>query len=149
MADLFSEGYGTADPDLSSRAPRYEPPEPGAGWVMFAGIMLAIVGVLNVIYGVAAISNSHFYARNTSYIISGLNGWGWALTIVGLAQFCAALSIWARTEWGRWVGLATASVNCIIQLLVLPAQPFGALALFAIDILVIYGLAAYGGRQPA
>lgn len=152
MRDVYGEGYGTADPDLGSRGSRYERPpyegsQQGAGWITFAGIMLAIAGVLNVIYGVAAISNSHFYVRNTSYIFSGLNGWGWALTVVGALQFCGALSIWARTEWGRWIGLATASVNAIIQLMVLPAQPFGALALFSIDVLVIYGLAAYGGRQ--
>ena len=37
----------------------------------------------------------------------------------------------------------------ILMLLWLPGTPFLALAVFGIDILVIYGLLAYGGRQEA
>jgi hypothetical protein len=64
-------------------------------------------------------------------------------------QFCAAFSIFGGTSWGRWVGIGTAGLNAIAQLLFLPAYPFLALALFAIDILIIYGLVAYGGRRAA
>jgi hypothetical protein len=119
----------------------------GEGWVAFAGIMIAIVGVLDFIYGIAAISNSRFYVHGVNYIISDLNTWGWVIMITGVIQFCAAVAIFGRVEWGRWVGVATAAVNSIIQLIFIPAYPFGSLALFAIDILVIYGLVAYGGRQ--
>lgn len=119
----------------------------GEGWVTFAGIMIAIVGVLNFIYGIAAISNSHFYVHGATYIVSGLNTWGWVLMITGIIQFCAAIAIFGHVEWGRWIGILTASVNAIIQLIFIPAYPFGSLAMFALDILIIYGLVAYGGRQ--
>jgi hypothetical protein len=119
----------------------------GEGWVAFAGIMIAIVGVLNFIYGIAAISNSHFYVREATYILSDLNTWGWVLMITGIIQFCAAIAIFGHVEWGRWIGILTASVNAIIQLIFIPSYPFGSLALFALDILIIYGLVAYGGRQ--
>ena len=127
----------------SSEGDRYE----GEGWVAFAGVMIAIVGVLNFIYGIAAISNSHFYAREVTYIVSDLNTWGWVLMITGIIQFGAAIAIFGQAEWGRWVGILTASINAIIQLIFIPSYPFGSLALFALDILVIYGLVAYGGRQ--
>jgi len=39
-----------------------------------------------------------------------------------------------------------AGINSIIQLIFLPAYPFLALSIFTLDILVIYGLVAYGGR---
>ena len=42
-----------------------------------------------------------------------------------------------------------ASLNAIAQLLMLPAYPLFALALFAVDILIIYGLFAYGSREGA
>ena len=119
----------------------------GEGWVAFAGIMIAIVGILNFIYGLAAIDNSHFYVREATYILSDLNTWGWVLMITGIIQFCAAIAIFGHVEWGRWIGILTASVNAIIQLIFIPSYPFGSLALFAIDILIIYGLVAYGGRQ--
>jgi hypothetical protein len=118
-----------------------------SGWATFAGVMLAIVGVLNIIYGIAAIDHANFYVNNAQYVFSSLKTWGWVNLIIGAIQFCAAFSIFAGTEWGRWAGVLTAGLNSIAQLLFLPAYPFLALALFAVDILVIYGLIAHGGRR--
>ena len=123
---------------------RAEPP--GYGWVIFAGTMIAIVGVLNFIYGIAGISNSKFYARGVEYVISDIKTWGWVLLVIGIVQVVAAFGIWIQAEWGRWIGVFSASVNIIIQLIVVSGSPFLSLAMVAIDILVIYGLIAHGGR---
>jgi len=123
--------------------------EAGAGWVMFAGIMLMIAGVLNVIYGIAAIDNSKFFSHTTEtwYILSDLNTWGWITLILGVLEIVAAFSIWAGGAYGRWFGIFVAGLSAIGALLSIPAYPFWSLAIFAIDILIIYGLAAYGGRR--
>lgn len=118
----------------------------GAGWVMFAGIMLLIAGVLNVIYGIAAVDNSKFFVHETQYILSGLNTWGWVTIILGALEIIAAFSIWSGGGFGRWFGILAASLSAIGALLSMPAYPFWSLAIFAIDILIIYGLAAYGGQ---
>jgi hypothetical protein len=125
--------------------------EAGVGWIMFAGIMLMIAGVLNVIYGIAAIDNSKFFVHTTEtqYIISSLNTWGWITLILGALQIVAAFSIWAGGAFGRWFGIGIAGLSAIGALMAIPAYPFWSLAIFAIDILIIYGLAAYGGRQLA
>ena len=117
-----------------------------SGWVTFAGVMLSIVGVMNIIYGIAAIDSANFYVNDAKYVFSDLNTWGWIIAIIGGIQFCAAFSIFAGTAWGRWVGVGSAGLNAIAQLMFLPAYPFLALALFSVDILVIYGLIAHGGR---
>jgi hypothetical protein len=118
----------------------------GAGWVGFAGVMIGLIGVLNVIYGIAAISNSKVFVRDAQYVFGHLNTWGWVLLIVGVVQLFAAFAIFARTAFGRWIGILTAGANMIVQLLLLPAYPFLALSIFAIDVLVIYGLVAYAHR---
>jgi hypothetical protein len=41
----------------------------------------------------------------------------------------------------------SASVNAIVQLLFIASNPFLSLALFSVDLLVIFGLLAYGGRR--
>ncbi len=119
----------------------------GAGWVMFAGIMLLIAGVLNVIYGIAAVGDSKFFVHETQYILSGLNTWGWVTIVLGALQILAAFSIWSGGGYGRWFGIFVASLSAIGALLSIPAYPFWSLAVFAIDILIIYGLAAYGGQS--
>ena len=121
-------------------------PEKGSGWVLFAGTMLAIAGVMNMLYGIAAIDTANVFVANANFVFTDLNTWGWFLLCAGVIQFVAAFSIFGGTEWGRWVGIFSASVNAILMLLFLPGLPFLALALFTLDILVIYGLIAYGGR---
>jgi Short repeat of unknown function (DUF308) len=121
------------------------PRREGSGWVLFAGIMLALVAVLNIIYGIAAIGDSRFFTENATYILSGLNTWGWIMLILGAAQLAAAYSIWRGGETGRWFGIAVASLNAVAALMSISAYPFWSLAVFTLGILVIYGLAAYGG----
>jgi hypothetical protein len=117
----------------------------GDGWVLFAGTMLLMVGTLNIIDGIAAISNSAFFVDNARFVIfDDLNTWGWIVLVLGVAQFLAAFGIWARTSGVRWFGVAVAGLNAIAQLLFISAYPFWSLALFTIDILVIYGLIAHG-----
>jgi hypothetical protein len=121
--------------------------DPGHGWVLFAGIMFVVIGLLNVIYGIAAISDSKFYVRDVEYVIGTLHTWGWALTIVGLVQLAVAVGIWRNSDAARWAGVALASLNMIIQVFVLPAYPAWAIMVFFIDVIVIFGLVRYGGRD--
>src|SRR3954470_5668373 len=119
----------------------------GAGWVLFAGIMMAVVSVLNIIYGIAAIGDSRFFVQDQKYILSALNTWGWVTLAIAAIQMLAAFSIWNGRAFGRWFGIATAAASAIAALLSIPAYPFWSLAIFAVDIMIIYGLAAYGGQQ--
>jgi hypothetical protein len=119
----------------------------GSGWRLFAAIILSIIAILNVIYGIAAIGNSSFFVEDTRYILSGLNTWGWIALILGIVQLIAAASIVRGGEFGRWFGIVAASLNAITSLLSIPAYPFWSLAIFAVDVLIIYGLSAYGGRR--
>lgn len=119
----------------------------GAGWVLFAGIMVLIAGVLNTIYGIAAIDKAHFFVEDKKFIISDLATWGWIILAIGVIQLIAAFSIWSGGEFGRWIGLIGASISAVGAMLSIPGYPFYSLAIFAIDLLIIYGLAAYGGRE--
>jgi hypothetical protein len=121
--------------------------ESGAGWLLFAGIMLLVAGALNIIYGIAAIDDSRFFVNDAQFILSGLNTWGWIVLVLGVLQVFAAFSIWQGGGFGRWFGIFAAGLSSIGALLSIPAYPFWSLAIFAIDILIIYGLAAYGGQR--
>lgn len=130
----------THDPDV----------HPGAGWIVFAGVMLTLAGILNVIWGIAAIDNSSFFTDEGRYVLfDDLNTWGWFFLIVGILQLFAAFSVWNGGEYGQVFGIFSAGLNAIILLFTVNAFPFAAFMLFIVDILVIYGLAAYGGRGRA
>ncbi|HMJ36673.1 MAG TPA: hypothetical protein VK501_22400 [Baekduia sp.] len=119
----------------------------GAGWVLFAGMMLTLLSILNLIYGIGAIADSSFFVNDARYVIGDLNTYGWIMVGLGALQMGAAFSIWNGNSFGVWFGIAVASVNAIGALLSIPSYPFLSMAIFAVDILVIYGLAAYGGQH--
>jgi hypothetical protein len=119
----------------------------GSGWILFAGIMLMIAGILNIVYGIAAIDNAKFYAGHTEFVISSLKTWGWITLGLGILELIAALSIWRGGVFGALFGIFAASISAIGALLSIPAYPFLSLAVFAIDVLIIYGLATYGARS--
>jgi hypothetical protein len=121
----------------------------GAGWLVFAGIMVFMVGVLNAIWGIAAIDGAQFFLEDDKFIIQDLKTWGWIILIVGIVQLVAAFSIWSGGEFGRWLGIVVATFSAIGALLSLPAYPFWSMAVFGVDLLIIYGLSAYGGRQES
>ena len=125
----------------------YSDPDRGAGWLLFAGLMIVMVGILNVIYGIAAIDNANFFVANQKYILSDLSTWGWVTLVLGVLQIVAAFSIWSGGAFGRWFGIGVAGLNAIAALMSLPGSPFWSLAIFTVDILIIYGLAAYGGSR--
>jgi hypothetical protein len=112
-----------------------------SGWWVFAGVLLLVAGVLNIIYGIAAIGDSKFFTENATYIISSLHTWGWIILILGVLELVAAFSLFSGGEFGRWFGVFIASLNAIGALLTIPNNPFWSLAVFALTIIVIYKLA--------
>jgi hypothetical protein len=112
--------------------------------------MLMLVGILNVVYGIAAIDNSKFFVNGAKYVVSSLNTWGWVVLITGALQILSAVGVWMRNTFATWLGIAFACLNGLGVLLMLPAYPLLSISLFAVDVLIVYGLAVHGGhRQEA
>jgi hypothetical protein len=120
--------------------------ERGTGWVMFAGVLLLLLGTLNVIDGIAAIGKAHFYVGNAHYVFGDLKTWGWVALCIGVLELLVGVGVFAKNQLARWTGVAVLSLNAIAQLLMMPAYPFWSLSIFAIDIVAIYGLVAYGHK---
>jgi hypothetical protein len=117
----------------------------GTGRVMFAAVLLTIAGVLNVIYGIGAISDATFYSESTRYVFSSLHTWGWVTLILGVIQLTAGFSLFAGGTYGRVIGIVAATLGAIGALLAVGgAFPFWSLGVFAICLIVIHGLIVYG-----
>src|SRR4026207_555427 len=119
----------------------------GSGWLTFAATLLGLAGTFNIIDGIVGLSKSKFFAANATYVFSDLRTWGWIVLVLGILQLVAAFTLFGGSELARWFGLIVASLNAIGQLLFIPAVPFWSLAMFSIDILIIYGLVSYAGRR--
>jgi len=119
------------------------------GWWLFAGILLLISGTLNIIWGIAAISESHFFVLETHYILSGLNTWGWITLILGAIEILAAFSLFGGGSFGRWFGIIAAGLVAIASLMDIAAYPFWSLCVFALSVIILYQLAKGPDTQVA
>ena len=104
-------------------------------------------GAWNTIQGILAIADSRVYVGEQTFVFSDLKTWGWIVLILGVLQLLAAFGVVGGSEPARWFGIGVAGVNAIGQLLWLPAYPLWAITMFAVDILIIYALAVYGGSR--
>ena len=116
----------------------------GLGRAIFAAVYLMIGGVLNIIYGIAAIGNSGFFTHNAHYVFANLKSWGWVTLIIGILELIAAMSLFSGSAFGRWFAIFAASLAAIAALLDIPAYPFWSIAIFALSLWIIHGLVVYG-----
>jgi hypothetical protein len=112
------------------------------GWWVFAAALLLIASVLNIVWGIGAIGNAHFFDGKTDFLVSNLKTWGWISLILGILQGFAAFSLAQGGGFGRWFGLFSAVLVSINSLMTISAYPFWSLCLFALSIIILYELAA-------
>lgn len=116
----------------------------GYGWMIFASIILVIVGIYDFIWGITALAKDEYLVNQL--LFANLTFWGWFSLVLGAVGVCAGFCILAKQQWARWFAVIWASINMIIMFFVFWAYPLGAMAIIALDVLIIYGLVTYGGR---
>ncbi len=120
----------------------------GLGRMVFVAILLLVAGTLNVIYGIAAVGNAHFF-NGTQYVFSSLHTWGWITIIVGVIELTAGFSLFAGGGYGRFIGIVAATLGALESLLSIGgAHPWWSLGIFALCLWVLHGLIVYGEEAP-
>jgi hypothetical protein len=119
----------------------------GYGLVLFAGVLLLVVGFWNLIYGIAAIAQSHVFVANAHYVFGDLRTWGWITLIIAVLQLLAGIGVMTGNQAARWAGVVLVGLNAINQMFFIPAYPFWSLMIIAMDIVALYGLCAYGSKD--
>ena len=119
----------------------------GIGLIFFASILLLVAGFFNMIYGIAAIAQSHVFVANAHYVFGNLRAWGWITLIIAVLQLLAGGGVLAGNQWARWFAVAVVGLSAIDMMFFIPAYPFWALTIIAVDIVALYGLCVYGSRE--
>lgn len=119
----------------------------GHGLVVFAAVLLAVLGFFNLLDGIAAVARSHVFIGNAAYVFGSLRTWGWIILILGTLQLIAAAGIVTGNQLGRWFGVAVVGLNAIGQMFFIASYPFWSLVIIAVDVIALYALCAYGSRE--
>ena len=122
----------------------------GAGRVTFAAVMLLLLGVLNVIYGIAALDKANVLVNDTRLILSDLNTMGWVTIALGVIQLIGGFSLLGGNAFGRIIGVIGGTLGAIGALpSVGGAYPWWSLAIFALCVWVTWGIIVFGEDENA
>lgn len=120
------------------------------GFVVFAAMMMMLVGSFHFFQGLAAIFEDEFFVVGQNYIYDvDVTAWGWIHLILGVIIFCAGAGALSGQTWARVVGITLASLSALANFFFIPYYPLWALLIIALDILVIWALAVYGQKAAA
>lgn len=123
-----------------------ERPDTGAGWVLFAAIVMIVSGFFAIIEGLGALlRHGAFYHSVANYPFGGsLTTWGWVILIAGGVVCLAGFAVLTGALWARMLGITLAGLSALANFFFLPYYPFWALTVITLDFFVIWALAAHG-----
>jgi len=117
----------------------------GTGRVVFAAMLLLLVGTINIIYGIGALDDANVFVNDQRYVLTNLNTLGWVLIVLGVIQLAGGFSLMAGNTYGRVIGIIGGSVGAIGALLSIGGNyPWWSLAVFFLCVYVVYGIIVYG-----
>ncbi|HMG29886.1 MAG TPA: hypothetical protein VK585_07185 [Jiangellaceae bacterium] len=125
---------------------QYKEPSGGAvGLVVFAAIMMIMIGVFHAITGLAALFDDAFYVATPNYLLEfDVTTWGWIHLIAGILVALAGVALFSGQTWARAVGITLAFVSAIANFAFIPYYPVWSLLIIALNVFVIWALAAHG-----
>ena len=123
-----------------------------SGWAAFAGIILFVLGVFNVLYGLAALLNDGQVLVTNGYdgvIIWNLTTWGWIHLVIGAIMIATSIGLFTVKTWARVVAVIFCVLSAIAHIGLITAFPLWSILIIVLDVLVIYNLTVKGGELEA
>jgi hypothetical protein len=115
------------------------------GFILFAAIMMIMVGIWQALQGLIAIFENEFYVATRNYLFEfDATAWGWIHLLIGLLVAFAGWGLLSGRTWARMVAITLAVLSAIANFLFIPYYPFWSLLIIAVDVFVIWAIAAHG-----
>jgi hypothetical protein len=126
----------------------YETPTAWFGWVVFAGIMMIMVGSFHVLAGLVALFEDEYYVTTSSGLVLDVDytAWGWAHLAIGALIAVAGIALFAGQLWARIVAVAVAGLSAFVNMVFIAAYPLWSIVMITIAVVVIYAVVVHGGE---
>ncbi len=120
----------------------YAPASSGwATWIAFAGLMMIMIGIFDVIGGLAGLfSDNYFVVNDSQLMVFDFTAWGIIWLAIGALVIAAGWGLISGASWARWFAIVLAFFNCAGQIAFLSAQPIWSLLMIALNVLIIFAL---------
>ncbi|CCH89024.1 Integral membrane protein of unknown function (modular protein) [Modestobacter italicus] len=120
-----------------------------SGWAWFAGGLMVLVGLFQVMAGITALASADYYTIPTRDLVvdASYSTWGWVHLVLGLVMVVTGGGLALGNAAARVVGVALAGLSALVNLLFLTASPFAGALIIALDVFVIYAITVHGNES--
>ena len=135
---MSNEAYSRAGRQTSGMA---------VGFILFAAIMMLMVGVFQALQGLIGIFENEFYVQTRNYLFQfDATTWGWIHLLIGLVLVASGAGVFYGSVLARSVGVFVAALSAIANFMFLLGwnQPFWSMLIIAMDVVIIWALTAHG-----
>jgi hypothetical protein len=128
--------------------PRAVPQTGWVGWVVFAGMMLLLLGLFHIIEGLVAIFRDQVFVVAPRGLVVDVDysTWGWTHVAGGIVAICVGVGVLAARRWARVVAVVVAGASALANVAFLPAYPVWSALMIGIDVLVIWAVVLHGAE---
>lgn len=122
-----------------------------SGWIIFAAVMLVLLGAFQIIEGLIAVFDDGFYQVNSNGLAVHVNynAWGWLHFSLGVLAILVGVGLITGNIIARILGVAIGLTSAILNLGFLPAYPVWSTIMIALDVIIIYAIIAHGSELKA
>jgi hypothetical protein len=119
------------------------------GWVVFASFTMITLGAIEVMMAMVAFFNKAYYSVASSALALHINYTGWGIIQLGfgLLLIAAGYGLLAGQTWARAVAIVVAFLSAVANLAFIAANPWWALTVITLDVIVIYAVSVHGAES--
>jgi hypothetical protein len=119
-----------------------------SGWAWFAGGLMVLVGLFQIMAGIAALASAGYYEVPASDLLidADYSTWGWVHLVLGIVMVVTGGGLAFGNTAARVVGIALAGVSALVNLVFVTASPFAGTLIIALDVFLIYAITVHGGE---
>jgi hypothetical protein len=117
------------------------PPSAAVATSGFAGTMLIMVSIFQILQGIAAVAADDVYVTGTEYVYQlDVTSWGWIHIAIGAIALATGIGVLAAKSWAYVIGIVLAVAAGFANFAFLPYYPIWSLIILAFIIAVIWAL---------
>lgn len=109
-----------------------------------AAVVLVTVGVIEILQSIAALAKDEVFVVGIEYVYKfDLTTWGWIHLVLGAVLVLVGVMLFTGATWARVAGVIALGLSIVANFLWIPYYPWWSLAVIALAIVGIWGLAAW------
>lgn len=107
----------------------------------FAGTMLIMASLFQILQGIAAVAEDTVYLTGVEYVYQlDVTSWGWIHVVVGAVALATGIGVLTARAWAYLTGIVLATLSSIANFAFLPYFPIWSGIVIAFNVAVIWAL---------